>query len=95
MLSPSAIPHFTSHDLRRTFATALDEMGVNIELIAAIVGHEASVSRETRTLVRHYLHSDKLDRKRAVLEAWDARLRSILRGDVQTNVVAMKQRNSC
>ncbi len=89
-----AIPHFTSHDLRRTFATALDEMGVNIELIAAIVGHEASVSRETRTLVRHYLHSDKLDRKTAALEAWDARLRSILRGDVQTNVVAMKQRNS-
>ena len=29
---------FTTHDLRRTFATALDSMGISIELIAAIVG---------------------------------------------------------
>jgi len=84
----SPIPPFGSHDLRRSFATALDEMGVSIDLIAAIVGHEASVRRETRTLVRHYLRTDKLDRKRAALEAWDARLRSILRGEFQTtNVV--------
>ena len=31
---------FTSHDLRRTFATMLAEMGVALDLVAAIVGHE-------------------------------------------------------
>ena len=31
---------FTSHDLRRTFATMLAEMGIALELVAAIVGHE-------------------------------------------------------
>ena len=81
------IEHFTTHDLRRTFATALDGMGISIELIAAIVGHESSVGRETRTLTRHYLRTDKLERKRSALEAWDRRLRSILEGEEQTNVV--------
>jgi len=86
------IAHFTTHDLRRTFATGLDHMGVSIDLIAAIVGHQSSISREVRTLVRHYLRTDKLDRKRTALEAWDARLRSILSGRPQTNVVTIKQR---
>jgi integrase len=29
---------FTSHDLRRTFATMLAEMGIALDLVAAIVG---------------------------------------------------------
>jgi integrase len=33
------IAKFTSHDLRRTFATMLAEMGVALDLVAAIVGH--------------------------------------------------------
>ena len=32
---------FTSHDLRRTFATMLAEMGIALDLVAAIVGHES------------------------------------------------------
>jgi integrase len=85
------IEHFTTHDLRRTFATALDGMGISIELIAAVVGHERSVQRETQTLVRHYLRTDKLDKKRAALEAWDRRLRSILSGEEETNVAPLKK----
>jgi len=85
------IAHFTTHDLRRTFATALDHMGVSIETIAAIVGHETG-GRETRTLVRHYLRTDKLDRKRAALEAWDWRLRAILSGEEAENVVTLQRR---
>jgi integrase len=41
------IATFTSHDLRRTFATMLAEMGIALDLVAAIVGHEAG-ARETR-----------------------------------------------
>jgi integrase len=75
------IAHFTTHDLRRTFATALDGMGVSIELIAAIVGHESSVNQKARTLVRHYLHGDKLEQKRVALEAWDRRIKAMLAGE--------------
>jgi integrase len=75
------IPKFCTHDLRRSFATALDGMGVSIELIAAIVGHESSVNRNAQTLVRHYLRTDKLEQKRLALEAWDRRLRAILSGE--------------
>ena len=41
---------FTSHDLRRTFATMLAEMGIALDLVAAIVGHKLG-GRDTRTLV--------------------------------------------
>jgi integrase len=48
------IATFTSHDLRRTMATMLVEMGLALDLVAAIVGHESG-GKDTRTLVRHYV----------------------------------------
>lgn len=77
------IAHFSTHDLRRTFATGLDGIGVSIELIAAIVGHESSVNRNAQTLVRHYLRTDKLEQKRLALDAWDRRVRAILAGETE------------
>jgi integrase len=75
------IAKFTTHDLRRTVATTLAEMGIPYELIAAVIGHESG-GKETRTLVRHYVRSDLIERKRAVLESWDSRLREIVEGVV-------------
>lgn len=74
---------FSTHDLRRTFATGLDVLGIGLDLIAAIVGHDTSTGRDTKTLVRHYLRTDKLEKKRGALEAWDARLRDIIAGKVR------------
>jgi hypothetical protein len=54
---------FTSHDLRRTFATMLAEMGVALDMVAAIVGHESG-GKDTRTLVRHYVHTERLSARR-------------------------------
>lgn len=87
------IAFFSTHDMRRTFATCLDAMGINLDLIAAIVGHETGATRETRTLVRHYVRTDKLERKRAALEAWDARMGTILSGAAkpERNVVPIRQ----
>jgi integrase len=85
------IATFTSHDLRRSFATMLAEMGVALDLIAAIVGHEAG-GRDTRTLVRHYVRTDLLDRKAHALRAWDERLRQIVSGEARhANVVEIRQ----
>jgi integrase len=83
------IAKFTSHDLRRTFATMLAEMGVALDLVAAIVGHESG-GKDTRTLVRHYVRTDLLERKAHALTAWDAKLREIVTGDESTKVVQLR-----
>jgi integrase len=81
------IGKFTTHDLRRTVATQLTEMGIPLELVAMVIGHEAG-GRETRTLIRHYVRTDLIQRKRAALQAWHARLREIIEGTtVRGNVL--------
>jgi integrase len=70
------ISKFTTHDLRRTATTMLAEMGIPLDLVAALVGHEAG-GRETRTLVRHYVRTDHMERKIAALAAWDQRIQEI------------------
>ena len=82
---------FTSHDLRRTFATMLAEMGIALELVAAIVGHELG-GKDTRTLVRHYVHTDMLERKAQALKAWDDRLKGIVLGEEAEKVVPLPRR---
>jgi integrase len=84
------IAKFTSHDLRRTFATMLAEMGIALDLVAAIVGHEAG-GKMTRTLVRHYVHTDMLERKAHALQAWDERLRAIVAGEEAAKVVRLNR----
>jgi integrase len=73
------IGKFTTHDLRRTVATMLAEMGIALDLIAAVVGHEAG-GKETRTLVRHYVRTDLIERKVHVLRSWNVRLLDIVAG---------------
>jgi len=73
------IEKFTTHDLRRTVATMLAEMGVALDLVAAVVGHGGG-SRETRTLVRHYVRTDLIVRKAQILSGWDERVQSIVTG---------------
>jgi integrase len=74
-----SIKHFTSHDLRRTVATGLVELGFPLEVVAATLGHEAG-GKDVRTLVRHYIRSDLVDRKRAALETWDCSLERLVTG---------------
>lgn len=83
------IAKFTTHDLRRTVATMLAEMGVPLDLIAAVVGHEAG-NKETRTLVRHYVRTDLVEHKARVLCAWDKRLENIVAGR-EAKVVRLRQ----
>jgi len=93
-LDKMPIAKFTTHDIRRTVATALAEMGISFELIAAVIGHDSG-GKDTRTLVRHYVRSDLIERKRAVLEAWDSRLNEILDGPTAaTNVTLLSESRS-
>ena len=85
------VAKFSSHDLRRTFATMLAEMGIALDLVAAIVGHESG-GKDTRTLVRHYVHTDMLERKAHALKAWDDRLKGIVLGEEAAKVVPLPRR---
>ena len=82
------IDKFTTHDLRRTVATMLAEMGITLDLVAAVVGHEAG-GKETRTLVRHYVRTDLIERKAHVLRAWDERLQEIVAGRAASKLVRL------
>lgn len=73
------IDKFTTHDLRRTVATMLTELGIPLDLVAAILGHEAG-GRNTRTLVRHYIRTDLIERKIHALRLWNERLQDIVSG---------------
>jgi integrase len=84
------IDKFNTHDLRRTVATMLAEMGVALDLVAAVVGHEAG-GRETRTLVRHYVRTDQIESKGNVLRVWDERVQKIVCGREVGRVVYLRK----
>ena len=76
--------HFTTHDLRRTVVSGMDEMGIALDTIASVIGHQRG-SRGTRTLFRHYSRPRLDERLEAALTAWDRRLRDIVEGRRQLN----------
>ncbi|MGP2491081.1 tyrosine-type recombinase/integrase [Mesorhizobium sp. PUT5] len=83
--------HFTTHDLRRTVVTAMDEMGISLDSIAAVVGHQRG-TKDTRILIRHYSRPRLDERVESALTSWDARLRTIIdsqAGQPDGNVVRL------
>jgi integrase len=85
------LDHFVSHDMRRTVATQLIDIGINYDIVAAVLGHEPG-DKNTRTLVKHYVRSDLIPQKRVALEAWDSRLTGIIKGCQQSsNVFTLAQ----
>lgn len=62
-------------------ATQLTEMGIPLDVIAAVIGHEAG-GREACTLVPHYVRTDLVERKRSVLVAWDRFLADLIHGKI-------------
>jgi integrase len=83
------IAKFTTHDLRRTVATALVDMGISLELVAAVIGHEAG-GKDTRTLVRHYVRTEQVQRKTYVLTAWDSKVADLIFGERTGTVLPMR-----
>jgi integrase len=84
------VEKFATHDLRRTAATMMVKLGISLDIVAQIVGHEAG-GKETRTLVRHYVHDDLIDRKVRALEAWDAHIQSIILEEPRTAASSVVQ----
>jgi integrase len=83
------IDKFNTHDLRRTVATMLAEMGQPLDLVATVIGDEAG-GKNTRTLVRHYVRTDLIERKLHMLRLWDERLQDIIAGRAASNVLHLQ-----
>jgi integrase len=82
----SPLAAFASHDLRRTAASEMDAIGIPRDVIGEIVGHGSEDGKSSRTLFRHDLKNDLILRKTRALEAWDARLRTLISGETSNNV---------
>jgi integrase len=77
----------TVHDLRRSFATWLGELGTAKDLISALLNHAPKTVSDV-----HYNHASMLDPKRKAMERWSAWLERVIAGeDVPENVVPISR----
>ena len=65
------------HDLRRTVATGMQKLGVNLQTVEAVLGHTAG---SRAGIVRVYQVHDFAAEKRAALEAWGAHVMALVEG---------------
>lgn len=80
------VTHFTTHDLRRTVVSGMDELGIALDTIAAVVGHQRG-NKATQTLVRHYSRPNLDSRVEVALTAWETYLNGIIEGEEQPDNV--------
>ena len=67
---------WTLHDLRRTFYSGLQSLGVSQDVAEACVNHRGSI----RGAAKHYAWYDYLPEKAAAFDAWAAHVGSLLKG---------------
>jgi integrase len=73
------IAPFVPHDLRRTVATRLEDMGVAEAIISAMLNHiSAKAASVTR---KHYAHADLSILVREALAKWQGKVQRALEGD--------------
>ena len=71
----SGVTDWRIHDLRRTVATGLQKLGVNLQTIEAVLGHTSgSRSGVVGVYQRHSFDAEK----RVALDAWGAHLTGLL-----------------
>jgi len=86
------LPHWTSHDLRRTAANSMQELGVLDSIIGHILNHR-SVTRATVTQ-KHYTPRIPQREMRQALELWADRLVGIIDGKPAAEIVSLQGKAS-
>lgn len=82
-----AVPNFRVHDLRRTAATRMAEMGISPHAIGLVLNHVSA--RSGTVTLAHYVTYSWDREKREALEAWGGRLERIIAGGDAANVVPL------
>jgi len=78
---------FTAHDLRRTVATGLGELGIAGDVIGLVLNHT-----KPGVTGRHYDHSHREAAKAEALTRWAARLHAIVTGEPAKVVPILRKR---
>jgi integrase len=82
-----ALPDWRLHDLRRTCATVLQRLGVNLQVIETVLGH---ISGSRAGIVGTYQRHSFDPEKRAALDAWSRHLEHICSGE-QSKVILINR----
>jgi integrase len=80
-------PSWTMHDIRRTVASGMARLGVNLPFIEKLLNH---VSGSFAGIVGVYQRHSFADEKRAAMQTWARYVEAIVRGEAAANVVSMK-----
>jgi integrase len=75
------------HDLRRTFATGLQRLGVALPVIVAALGQTAPREMGTADATATYTRHDYLEERRAALESWARHVEALATGAKRAPVV--------
>jgi integrase len=79
--------HWTFHDLRRTVASGMARLGIQLQVIEKILNHR---SGSFRGIVGVYQRHSYSDEKRKALEVWAAFVQTVVAGRSPANVVRLK-----
>jgi integrase len=84
-LAPS-IPTWVLHDIRRTVASGMARLGVNLPVIEKLLNH---VSGSFAGIVGVYQRHSFADEKRAAMQTWARHVEAIVSGETAVNVVEL------
>jgi integrase len=82
----SGVTNWTFHDLRRTLASGMARLGINLPVIEKVLNHS---SGSFRGIVGIYQRHSFADEKRHALDAWGSHVAGVIEGRAQ-NVVALR-----
>lgn len=86
-LAGEDLPHWRLHDLRRTVATGLQKLGVNLQTIEAVLCHTSgSRSGIVGVYQRHSFDAEKA----AALQVWGAHVTALVEGRKPGKVLSMR-----
>jgi integrase len=80
------IPPWVLHDIRRTVASGMARLGVNLPVIEKLLNH---VSGSFAGIVGVYQRHSFSDEKRAAMQAWARHVEAIVSGEAAANVVEL------
>jgi integrase len=80
---------FRIHDIRRTVATGLAELGVEEGIISRVLNHSISAGGGARITAQVYNQYAYLPPMRGALQAWGDRLDDIVRAEIKDRLISM------